>query len=186
MDEFIKNMTEIGVNVKDAEVGKDLANELSKVHQATYTTDCLVDFIKDEKRSGLKFNFETESYNIFLDNLAEKVSTVELSLINLCSKSVILTRKEKLLSLAFHEIRHRAQKEGLVSLFTPDSKMPNRELERILFSISCLRGNLFWDNMIIYEKEEFDAQFITAAAQRAYQLKYNLLSIADILLWSSK
>lgn len=184
MGEFINNLIEIGTARRDAEAAQELANELSEVHRNTYQTDCLIDFVQGDCDTGLRFNFETESYNIFLKNLASKVSLLEFPVVSHYSES-FLTRKEKLLSIAFHEIRHRVQREG-IRLFNPDIRLRKKELQRILSTISLLRGDLFWNNMFIFEREEFDAQFITAVACHRYRLNYSLMSISKTLRWEPK
>ncbi|MGM0438831.1 MAG: hypothetical protein ACQEP3_00125 [Patescibacteria group bacterium] len=181
MSKFFNKMSEIGVDKSDALTAKSLADELAKIHQATYQTDCYIDFINEMNQRSLRFNFQTDSYNIFLNNLSDAVSVVEFPVSGTRSTKPF-TRKEKLESIVFHEIRHRVQGSG-IDLFNPNKKMPNRKLEKILMIVSTLRKNIFWENMIIFEKEEFDAQFITAVACYYNRLNYPPRFIRDILFW---
>lgn len=183
MEEFIKKMSEVGVSETDSRTAKELADQLVEVHQASFRTDCVVDFVTKTDKKGMRFNFETDRYNIFLNDLAERVSLVQFPATSINESA--LDRKEKLLAIIFHEIRHRVQKEG-VNLFTPDLKFKKEILNKILSRIYFYNRGIFWNEMLIFEKKEFDSQFITAVCCYYYRLNTPLDKIADILFWEPK
>ena len=183
MEEFIKKMSEVGVSEIDSRAAKELASQLTEVHQISFRTDCVIDFVAGANKKGMRFNFDTDRYNIFLNDLAERVSSVQFPAIDMHESA--LNREEKLLAIVFHEIRHRVQKEG-VTLFTPDLKFKQGILNCILSRIEFCKKNIFWEKMLIFEKEEFDSQFIAAVCCYYYRLNTPLEKITDILFWEPR
>ncbi len=184
MKEIINKISEIGVAETDARTAKELADQLIEIHRATYENDCVIRFINEKDRNSLKFNLDTQSYNIFLAGLNDKVSVVEFPFFDFYS-SRPLSRKEKLLSIIFHEMRHRAQQGG-IDLFRPESKMSSVMLKEILRRMSFMTGGLFWEQMIIYEKREFDAKFITAVCCSYYRMNCSFSRLSKIIFWEPK
>ncbi len=183
MEKIFENQPELNISKRDSEVAKQLADQLQRVHTTSYRTDCLIDFVSGNEKRGMIFNFETSRYNIFLDNLADIISSVQFSITG--KEAEILSKQEKLLAIVFHEIRHRVQKEG-VKIFTPDLKFKKEILNRILTRVQFCKRDIFWREMMIFEKEEFDSRFITAVCIYHHKLNTPLRKIADILFWEPR
>lgn len=185
MEEFINKMVEIGVSRPDAAAARDLADELSLVHRVSYRTRCNIKFINDQSRRVLKFDSRTGSYNIFLSDLSTEVSRVEFPITGICCPPKVATRKEKLLSITFNEIRHRVTKQSRIRLYSSDLKIADKQLNRILSIISFLNGTL-WDQMLPFEKRDFDAKFVSAASCYYHRLNFPIGKITRFLFSEPK
>ncbi len=173
-----------GIEEKDARDAIALAKILKKVDEFAALSPCIINIIKSSPfQDTLIFNKNDKSYLIFISELRKKVDRVEFSIIP--PRKNIITKKEKFLCLSVNQIRRRIQDRN-VKLFNPENRIGDKKIQKILETLSTLNSYIFNDNLLIFEKKEFDAQFIAAVCLHYFRKGASLAYLSDILFWEPK
>lgn len=182
--ELFNKIIAFGVSERDAENAVELAKIVKRIDKLVYSEPCPIGFVKESYfHRALKFNNSSNSYLISISKMSKKVERVEFSLFTGDEK--ITSKEEKFMTLTVNEVRNKLQKTG-IRLFTPDVEFRSYELRNVLEKLALVEGYGLNKNMFIYDKRNFDAQFITLISLYYYRLGAPLSKIGKILTWQPK
>jgi hypothetical protein len=183
-NDLLNQIIACGIKERDARDAIGLARILKKIDDPVALSPCIINFVKNSSfQETLVFNKKDKSYLIFIPELRKRVSRIEFSFLTFGKKP--LTKKEKFLCLSANQIRRRVQDIN-IKLFKPENKLGKHDIQNILERSASLKGYFFSDNLLIFEKKEFDAQFITAVCLYYYKKGATFDYLSDILFWEPK
>ncbi len=119
---------------EDYEIANALVKCLRKIETFIFGEVAKINFVEEANSWGVGVNFYPEDgeYDIYLPELKKRFRNISIIF---PEKGVLKGRNEKLILWSSHKVRHRAQKEFGIELFSPKEKTGDPLLDDIMKTV---------------------------------------------------